>query len=1202
MASTCDINRQAPEDLENLKKVIEKARITESDILGMTSILEDISAEAAVKHLVGDVVPEEDIKEYIEKVYGKYQERYLLAIKIAAISAANPLLSDMIHEAIYTHMPVARKQGRWLSRGLEAATSPLFGKGGLNQKEFEKLSKEEQLQQMLKVLPVGTLKVVYKRAWDWANASNTFEKKGIVKGLIGKFLTQFHGPKQLALKEHTGAYFKLAKHLTRYYTDIEGDIGDFMYSRTIIRNGKEVKILGMTDIIKGIEAFENTTPNWKVSKDTMQLKKEILTEFLIMNMTGEIFYDEKSGKFMANKDYAVSRDPAGKALIWPDSGRVIHSFQNPIDISKFQNGRYDFKFTKSQIKEFLDLKKSAREIDDRVRKNSTKRHAKSVQAIKNALYKHFPDLNASEIDTLFFENWKLLTIQKIVDKMKAHDKAHKTNYHKKYKLFKGTFGDYISPALFVNQAAHTDEGEGLVINEGSYKENHFPIKYPDQIFKIMWDNYIDDLKAQLKSEEFSYGKYTKQVKEGKKFNEKAVAFYKRMKDNIEILKQSITRAEEISLNKDGIYPEDNVAGKQMPFVRDQKHLKTITNAFDVRLMRKDAGVYYDYLQEVYSSINRNNLTATLLESLLISTSENVDKTLINYYKVPFNDPSTEGGFGLLTWSDEKLSGLLGNYISPAVINRLARLWSKIFTGTMLGGVGTAMINKMAIAQTAQDQNINEIRRALKMMSDHKEEVEAFVAKSGVTAFADFFSRALVNGKAGVELDNFTVEKIYAAMLNFPSLKEQFSFNSKEKLIGILGGAKRLKRLKKEDLITLAAKKEIEKQFQKILKDSPNFNLKIGKILDKDRLDKRLKLIAQSKFDNAVNKFVQYALSKEYEINRYAKVLGWKYKAPKAVYQGLGGLADILGIGRKTMQLTMSDTEAWIRTVSFMVGVLKAQDLGYIRSDVNPWKLTGDELRKAIEIGRLVSNYSNMGLSSTDVGATAYGSIGALMQKFNLWGLQKRGRDMRVIKNAITVQKDLLDLGKSNLFDVKAISKMIGKGSYNYWKFHDYDKMNLAQKETAQLYKFLTIGVLPALILDLIVWGPLGNLFGFSLIKSIGTRTGFSSAIRGLPSQVAQLVSIPIAFGLRMAWGDDDDEEKDKQITRFINQYTRTLPMGFMMTYPIEFVLFFYLLSQQGFGDETRRKGMDILRPFFLDNTTLKVLHEGTEQIIEAFED
>ena len=146
MASTCDINRQAPEDLENLKKVIEKARITESDILGMTSILEDISAEAAVKHLVGDVVPEEDIKEYIEKVYGKYQERYLLAIKIAAISAANPLLSDMIHEAIYTHMPVARKQGRWLSRGLEAATSPLFGKGGLNQKEFEKLSKEEQLQ------------------------------------------------------------------------------------------------------------------------------------------------------------------------------------------------------------------------------------------------------------------------------------------------------------------------------------------------------------------------------------------------------------------------------------------------------------------------------------------------------------------------------------------------------------------------------------------------------------------------------------------------------------------------------------------------------------------------------------------------------------------------------------------------------------------------------------------------------------------------------------------------------------------------------------------------------------------------------------------------------------------------------------------------------------------------------------------------
>ena len=314
----------------------------------------------------------------------------------------------------------------------------------------------------------------------------------------------------------------------------------------------------------------------------------------------------------------------------------------------------------------------------------------------------------------------------------------------------------------------------------------------------------------------------------------------------------------------------------------------------------------------------------------------------------------------------------------------------------------------------------------------------------------FFRRALINGKAGIELDNFTVEKIYAIMLNFPSLKVELSRLNITKLRSMAGNRKAYEKLSKDEMVTKVAKLEIQKQFNKVLKDSPNVKLVIKKILDKDSIDARLKKLSQSKIDNAVNKFVQYALSKEYEINRYAKVLNWKYSAPAVLYKGVGAILGTTGEWRQTFNATMSASESWIRTVSFLVGVLKAQDLGYIRNDVLPWKLTGKELQKAIEIGRLVSNYSNMGLSTTDVGAVAYGGIGNIMQKFNLWGLQKRGRDARVIKNAITVQKDLLNLGKSNLFDVKAIAKMIGKGSFNYWKFHDYDIMNLVQKETAQL--------------------------------------------------------------------------------------------------------------------------------------------------------
>ena len=257
----------------------------------------------------------------------------------------------------------------------------------------------------------------------------------------------------------------------------------------------------------------------KIRPDT---KKEILMEFLIMNMTGEIYYDKKSGKFIANDHFGVLRGPDGKALIWADTDRVMHGFSIPTSIDKFQNGRYNIKFTKKQIDDFLEIKKNAREIDDRLMKHAQKRHKASIEAMKNALHKHFPDLSPREVDTLFFESFKVRSITKIVNKMKAHDKAHKTGYYDKYTNFKDTFGGYISPSLFVNEASDLD----LEVDEGTYKRNHFPVKYPPQIFKLMFDSYINDLENKKTALTKQVNKYHENVKAGKKFTKKQQDFFR----------------------------------------------------------------------------------------------------------------------------------------------------------------------------------------------------------------------------------------------------------------------------------------------------------------------------------------------------------------------------------------------------------------------------------------------------------------------------------------------------------------------------------------------------------------------------------------------------------------------------------------------------------------------------------------------------
>tara|TARA_R100000458_G_C8277177_1_gene252629 strand:+ start:1574 stop:5194 length:3621 start_codon:yes stop_codon:yes gene_type:complete len=1203
----CDIIRESAEDLDALEKIIKEGTIEESDIYDFQKVMEDINAELAVKNLIGDVVDEKDIAEFIKEKYGEHWERYLLATKIVALTSANPIISSMVQEYIYLYQPTATGKTSGFGKGemiegrfIDKTTGEerTFGTGGLTYEEYSKLSKEEKLKQSLKVMSKNDLSVIYSKVYNWATADTGHD---FGKGVVGNFVTQFFGGKQVGQKERSGAYYKFASHITKYYTMIENDIGNFMYRRTAQvtdpDTGEKVpkQFQGMDDVFNEVQNLSRIVKGWKLKKGTVYTKKEIMTEFFTMIMTGEIYWDKKNKKFMGFLDLGLIPDKTTQSgyAEYPD-GSLKHNFSNPVSLftdkggvnREFYGGRYAIPLKPANTKKLLTQVNKAREIDDRVYKYSKKKFIESVNKLISSLEKHFPDLSKEEVKTLLFEEYKVIKHKKILDKLRKIDKDHKKTYIKTYNTFKGTFSKYASIKFFLNQA-----------NDSEYKKNHWPIMYSDQTFKIMWDNRIVEYEDKIKG-----------IKK-KIAAEKDQAKIDKMNEQVETLENQVIIFKDIINKKDGLYPTDTIRQVEMPLARDHRYLKRITNSFDIRLGRKDTGVYYDYLNNIMGAINRNLLTVTLLDSLLLSKSEAVDEALINYYKVPFNDPSVVGGIGPLKWSDEGISTSLkgiGMNVDPDTVNRSFRRLNKWLTAAFLGGVSTAWVNRLAIVQTMQDRNYNSIIEANDYWAQNEDEINAFIKKSGVAAFQDFFSQSLINGKAGFEVDIATAERLYAVMLNYPTIKDNLRNMSNSKLRAIASKNNiETKDIKREELIDKLAEAELYDNFGKVLKDSPAWHLQIKKKYTKGEVKSRLKQMETAKWDSMLDKYVQYTLTQEVEMNKFAMMIDWKYtnmqKIAKWGLKGTYATAKGLGKLRKAMKSTMSDSEAWIRTLTFLVAVMQAQKLGYVRSDVQLWELTGKDLEIAMEIGRMASVYSNMGLSATDVGASAWGGMGNYMQKFNYWGIQKRGRDYRVVKNAIIIQQSLLDLGKKNpFFDPKAVAKMIGKSVSKWPQTWNYNKMNLAEKQQAQMLKFLSIGVLPALVLDLIVWGPLGNIIGFNVLKFALRRTGGAGAIRGLPSQMAQLITVPLAMIIKMSLGMIDDDEEE-EIMQFITQYTRTLPFGYGVNWSFNWISFLYMIMSENVPAATT-SAFDILRPLSPGHGVHKTLQYPVDALMKMLDD
>ena len=885
--------------------------------------------------------------------------------------------------------------------------------------------------------------------------------------------------------------------MTKYHERISYRINEFLLTPKSVKSKRNY---GMSDIYRDIDNIVDDIP-LKESSKYPDASERIMAIFTYM-MNKRIV--EENGELFILADYA----PTGK--VYKKTGDPIFAWQNKMSLKEYRNGSLEFPITPKILKKLNKAVEKARIIADEMHVYMNKHHNQSVEAIMEKLKIAF-GLNEKELRLIF---WNPNTKQ-------ASDMV-KTLSDKKQELYYKMLNSFQNYALLEPMDMH---GVNLSDNP-NYKQDHYPVIFQRETFPYMWDAAISRLESDRESlrDELDTVEGTERMA---------------VKAEIKRLDSVISRMKFIRDRMDG-YHIDTALDIILPLGTDNKFIKRISNMLPLTAMRTDAGVYYTYAKTVMAGIQRNLLTAQLIDSLTTASSEKMQDALINYYKVPFNRPDVQTNFLGTYVSLEDVSRRLGSVninISPENLNRHVRTFNSFLSANYLSGIGTVTQNFMAINQNIIDHGYRSFSDALKSWGNYREEWSSLINRSGIVEFRDFFSKAMVNDLANAELEDSVSETILGSMIQFHKEKNQ------------IGEEKAMENFKNN--------------IQKALDSSAIYGTVINPLRDVERINKRSKERRRNKNLRVMNKYVNWAINKEFEINKHIK--GWKTVPYKLIGKGyLEFVANASrGFGMFDAPVSMGSTESFIRTISFIIGVQQARKNGYIQStdkngnNLHPWELTdANEIGKVIEIGRTFSRFTNFGLSTTDVGEGSHGGIGQLNMKFKYWSQQKFGRDVRIIKNALITMQDINKLGGRNpFFDIKAVMKTFAL-MMNPKYMVDAKKLRTINPEVAALRNFLLIQGTLTVLFDFFIFGPIGvgwmpgpvgrYLFGRGPLKSL----------RGVSSDLISMsLAIPM-LAVYMTMGEDDPEDME----RYLNNYMRRTYIGFAPTFLWDNITFLFWLA------------------------------------------
>jgi len=839
-------------------------------------------------------------------------------------------------------------------------------------------------------------------------------------------------------------------------------------------------------------------------------KKERLVSLFSRMMTGHIYIDPKTNEFMIYENWM----PTGKT--YETTGDSIYAFQNPVMLKDYTppnstKGAWDLPLSNRAKKEMLKQIDRARKVDDELLKYTEYHFKSSVNSVINSLA-NFTNIDKDQLKKLIeSKDYKSEALYKILtsEQKKGLDALY------------DVFGDIIQIRPIIHGSTNIQ-----------YKKNHFPIIYPERTFPILWDNMIIELTDALKT-------MTADIKalegEDRKLLKKKI-----LKTN-----QALARAEFIRDRMDE-YPVDATQNIPMPLAKDVKHLETISNAIDIRNMRTDAGVYQRYTKHIMSAIERNLLIAQFIDSYGTAQSDFARNYILNMFKIPFNRPDIEGNFLGIKYSTEGMLSGLGLNVMPNVVQDKVRMMSSWLTASKLSGFGTTMQNYMAMHQNLINYGLGHTYDAYDDYKHNKDKWGRLIAASGIAEFGDFFNDALVKEMSNIELESDISKRLHISMMNYLKNKS------------IKGNKKARKEFDEEvsSILDGSGLWMSEVLFDPLNPDVENY---------KERIKRRQKTLKRKRKVDFTNKLVAYAISMEWQMNKSLK--GWKVIPAKTFDLTVGAYARL----RKKFEFTMSDTEQFIRSVSFVIGVRRGQKLGYLPSG-NPWDFSTKDYNNAIDIGTKYQEFTNFGLSTQDVGQYNWGDLGKLTGKFKYWSQQKAGLDVRIIRDAIISMKDIEDIKgtKSDLFDGKAIYRVVkAMGGKN---------LNVTNPEAARLRRFLLIQGTLTTLFDLFI-SPVAFI---PHVRGWFYNVPGARALRGVSSDILSLSFMPLTIALRigMAGLFYEDDEPEKDIKDTFKYYLRRSFFGFLPVWGMETILdWIHTIAMEGEGvDEAISTTLSPLSP------------------------
>ena len=631
---------------------------------------------------------------------------------------------------------------------------------------------------------------------------------------------------------------------------------------------------------------------------------------------------------------------------------------------------------------------------------------------------------------------------------------------------------------FVFNGRHESEGK-----EDSKGRKSFPIIYNQMHFSYMWDTMIDkilekldEVDAELKAMEGAQSAEDKQIRS-------------RLIQRKKLLTKKKERAVKIRDTKDD-YPVDMANGMYMPLGEDVKHVKHISNEFDIFAADTGPGTYIKYLQHNISSIERNKLTIELIKNLQTAESDPAQEWMLNHFKVATYQPDAASGIGWFKFDSESISATfkkIGFNISPAKIDRKTRKVLAYISGNLLRGHSTAIQNYTAVIQKYIDVGMARVSEAYEIMGQEDPDVKTLIGLSGVVDFKEFFSKSLVNDANNLGGDNKKAIEMGKAMIIYWKKAKGKDQATKKKL-----------------------QEELEKELGMVIKSIPELG----------RLKKRLAVHKDMHAANILRKWTNYAINKEYEAAPYIKNVKIK-KVMRA--------AEIWAQFSRTHLPTMGRTEQDLRALSFIIGVRAAMRKGWVPD--KPFnKLKPKERALAIEAGVDYVEQMDFGMSRQDIGQIGQSNVGAFFTQFKTWSMQKFAKDLDTVRLAYQELKDV----DNEFLDFKAGAQMFE--SLIRLNKYDSEHLSTTSPRLAAFRRWIFTQGLWTAIWDFGIMGPLTLIPGMrGIYRTIpGIRT-----VGGSTSDLISLMLLVPGLAIAASSGDGEDD-----MERIFDYYSRKTFLGF----------------------------------------------------------